>query len=424
MASFQGADAHGVSTISTICDKVLDELSNREGYILHGSSCYKPISNPKGQFTHAWERACELREFIDCSDFIDSLRFLELLPTSVNLTRASSMLTELVLERAKTRPHFRIQPNRHLVCYLNGFLHTENLFFYEHDKKREWGDGTVFAIGRMRQDDPHAASLLCCPTKADASFKLFERIFPEDLIARINNPATLSEIDAFSIPTPTLDHIFDCQRLALDTKKHVYAMLGRLLFDEGRFDNFKTGLLLGGRACTGKSTVANFITSFLCDEAVAALSFETTFEARAAWETLRHADLAVVWETREEKKFFVGKTKAEWKAALAGGWIRIDGMGRRPPLTFRIRSPFLLVGTDIPTTLRDNLLLIGFGFPIPAGEIKVDIRERLEAESPHALGKFVIAYRKLAIEAKGLEFWTQASPQLKVWRDEVMYETR
>lgn len=404
-----------IPTTPTLHQRVLTHIYHRLvvlGYKIHSTSCYRPILNRENQFTYAWERVCDLSEFIETEvpqELIASLG-------QPSFPVDASILTDFIMQALL--PPFRIAQNRHLLVFHNGVLHTKNIYFYALNKKREWGEGTDFAIGRLGEVDSEAASLVCTPTRSDASFKIFPGDFPDELIELINNSATISGMDAFSIPTPTLDHIFDCQRLTPDMKKLTYAMLGRLLFDSGLYDNFKVGLLLGGVPCSGKSTVLHFISSCFSQNAVFMLR---PSKSVFAWEGLQTADLAAAYNFTNDS--FVGEQKEQLEKFISGGWIKVDRIGKAPLVT-KNRAPFVFVGElpSNPSNLADQMCIIPFLFPVAS--INVNLQEELKQESPHLLAKMVIAYRKLAVEAKGgnAPFGKHLSSQMKQWREDLMAE--
>ena len=75
-----------------------------------------------------------------------------------------------------------------------------------------------------------------------------------------------------------------------------------------------------------------------------------------------------------------------------------------------------------PSNLADQMCIIPFLFPVAS--INVNLQEELKQESPHLLAKMVIAYRKLAVEAKGgnAPFGKHLSSQMKQWREDLMAE--
>lgn len=402
--------ASGMPPNLTLHQRVLTHVFDRLsvlGYSLHSTSCYKPILNRENKFTYAWERVCDLNEFIERE--VELIADIQSNPSSPFGSSLVSILTDFVIQYAQ--PLFRIEPNRHLLVFQNGFFHTKNIYFYALDKEREWGEGTYFAIRRLGEVDSEAASLVCTPTKADASFKIFPGDFPNEMIELINNSERISEMDAFSISTPTLDRIFDCQRLTPDTKKITYAMLGRLFFDSGSYDNFKVGLLLGGVSCSGKSTVMNFISSCFGKNAFFVLrASKSVF----AWEGFQNSDLAAVYDFTNDS--FVGEQKKQLEKFISGGWVKVDRKGKEPVVT-KNRAPFVFVG-ELSSNLEDHMLPIPFLFPVAS--LNVNLGEELKEESPYSLAKMVIAYRKLAMEANGGDLGKHLSSQIKQWREILM----
>lgn len=64
----------------------------------------------------------------------------------------------------------------------------------------------------------------------------------------LNNP--------MDIPTPTLDSLFDYQKIPAEARRWYFAFVGRLVFPAGELDNWQLWMLLYGGDDTGKDTLA------------------------------------------------------------------------------------------------------------------------------------------------------------------------
>ena len=252
---------------------------------------------------------------------------------------------------------------------------------------------------------------------------MFPYNLPDEMIEVLNGSDSIQDMNANDIPTPKLDSIFDYQQLTPETKKIVYAMLGRLFFDVGTFDKFHVGMVFKGVAGCGKSSIIQFIASCFDKDAISVLG--ANMQEKFGWEGTEDADLAAVYEL--SKHMFVGEGQKILQSALSGEDVTIIRKGKTT-ITIQFRAPFIMVGNELPAwsdnsnSMVRRILLILFMFMVSTQN--EHLGEELEDERPFSLPKMIILYRQLAIEAGGCGLWPRVSQQINQWRDELMCDTQ
>jgi len=423
------------------------------GYRLHREACYRPSTNQSGQYTHAWELVCDVKSFIAREVTQEKCYGVYLAYTSSGSYSLNSRLAEFLCIGSVQSRFPRLEPNRHLLIFQNGIFQTKNLFFYAFGEEEQWDEGTEFALDRLReartrvlatppqptpthpatppshhltlatQVDPNAESYVRTPTRGDANLKIFPYDLPDEMIELINGSAKIADMRASDISTPKLDSILNYQQLTPETKRIVFAMLGRLFFDVGCFDKFHVGLVFKGVAGCGKSSIIQLIASCFDKDTISVLG--ANMQSNFGWEGTENADLAAVYEL--SKNMFVGEGQKILQSALSGEDVPITRKGKTT-MTIQFRAPFIMVGNELPNwsdnsnSMARRILLILFLFMVTTQN--EHLGKELEDERPFSLPKMIILYRQLAIEAEGCGFWPRASQQVRQWKDELMSETQ
>ena len=230
------------------------ELLSQRRYRKHGDGVYDEIltgdeDSSNRYRTYAWKRVCSIQEFI-YENVTRELNYAmwKNLTSSLNNTKMIADHIEESVESDFPSLNF----NRHLFSFKNGILSIYEMVFYPYAEKDNWDEIARFAEARLRIHEPDAH--VSAPSRSDASSKYFETEFTLDTLFD-----DMMDLDPSTIDTPEIKKVLDDQRLDEDTQEWFYTMLGRLLYDIGRYDNWQVLLFLKGVAGSGKSTIAQLM---------------------------------------------------------------------------------------------------------------------------------------------------------------------
>ena len=95
---------------------VLDRLCAL-GYRLHKEGCYRPASDGSGHYTHAWERVCDVKEFIACEVTQERCYPVYMAYTSSGSYSLNSRLAEFLCIGSVQSRFKRLKLNRHLLIF-------------------------------------------------------------------------------------------------------------------------------------------------------------------------------------------------------------------------------------------------------------------------------------------------------------------
>jgi len=205
--------------------------------------------------------------------------------------------------------------NRHAFSFRDGIYDAFQLAFYPFDARAQWPAVAHAAQTAMESlaGQPGYYPLKCDfePPKASvATMKFFDMPFgvnsahllvaPEACASHDESvtPFSLMDVPLGDILCPEVVRILEAQELYGDTVDWVFAMLGRLLFDVGKLDNWQVVLFLKCVAGSGKSMLATLMTHLFGDEMVGTLS--SNIEATFGLEPLYMRQLIVCPEVKRD----------------------------------------------------------------------------------------------------------------------------
>lgn len=139
--------------------------------------------------------------------------------------------------------------------------------YFPYSEQERW---TQYANDLTEKRKRHDPDYVCYPpTRTDVAIRYFEQPFN---IAWKNGNDSPDDDPMDVLTTPEVDKILDDQRLTKETKRWVYILLGRLLYEVGEYDNWQVLLFFKGVAGSGKSTLAKLMRRVFPPSHVATLS--------------------------------------------------------------------------------------------------------------------------------------------------------
>lgn len=213
-------------------------------YKRDGSSIYEPKYNSKNQFVFAYDKKCEISEFV----------YTSLYPTSLNqywfncLTKKSSTSTDIIKALTYYKTEFLpdVKRNPYIQAWQNGLFVTSSNKFYYFDKQ----------TGDCKYERNHVSALEGNITAA----KYHDQVFHEDEMQQeiIDDPRQYGYL---SIKMEPIYKILYSQKFTLGECRWIFALLGRMLFPIGKLDDWAVFPYFLGLAGTGKSTFLRLLAS-------------------------------------------------------------------------------------------------------------------------------------------------------------------
>lgn len=365
-----------------ILKKLLDN-----GYRRMHDGCYKQIESPyiklqdgsvKKFLTHAWERVCDIRDFVQNS--ISKEELLQQWKAMVAPQALDGLVKYLTTgNELEFQP---LNPDRHWHSFHNGLYHTSAGKFYT------WGSNEI-------------------PPKT-VSCKYHDQSFDESIL----------DVEcALDVPTPCFDKILEYQLrgvkemagdsgeeigLRAQVKVWVYAMLGRLLFNVNEKDSWQVIPFFVGKAGTGKSLILKTAGWFFRDEDVETMSNKGRKEF--GLECFLDKQL---WRCFEVKGDF-RLDQAQFQSMVSGEPTQIDRL-YKSSISVIWKIPGILAGnepggwTDNSGSISRRILLFYADRRVVEKDPNLD--KKIKLEMGNLLHKCCLSYLG-AVEAYGkLDIW-------------------
>lgn len=287
-------------------------------------ACYRQVMSPylkqeDGSFkkfpTHAWERVCDIKDFVQgCVSKDDSYKQWKAMIAPNALEGVVKYLSGCNENEFK-----ELYPDRHWHSFHNGIYSTSNSSFYC------WGDDRI------------PPGVVSC--------KYHDQIFDTSIF---------DIEESYYIPTPCFDKILEYQLCGVkgmsgnteeeiaarvQIKAWVYAMLGRLLFEVNEKDGWQVIPFFVGKAGTGKSLLLKTAGWFFQDEDVETMSNKGRKEFN-----LESFLNKLLWRCYEVKGDF-RLDQAQFQSMVSGEPTQIDRL-YKSSLSVVWKIPGILAGNE------------------------------------------------------------------------------
>ena len=360
MARFSAPDVEDANRMQQLLLYLLNTAQAR-GYRRNHGAMYSRVlaMGDTGQRwdTHAWERVCEMRDFVYevTRKEINYDMWLNLTAVRGNIAAAAEHLCACHDVQLPD-----LKKDRHVFAFNNGiYLAAEDRFV-------------------LYGTDEH-------------------RALPHDLVAAkyFAAPMPLADADPdgmdwYEIATPFLQSIMDYQEMSADVSRWMYVMIGRLIYEVGELDGWQVLPFLKGAASSGKSTILTRVCRNLYDQAdVGTLS--NNIERKFGLSALADKLLFIGPEIKAD----IQLEQAEFQSIVSGETVQV-ATKYRTAQTVDWRVPGALAGNEVPNWVDNsgsiNRRIVLFDFPRRVHNGDMSLGQKIEAELPTTLVKCNRAY--------------------------------
>lgn len=380
--------------------KLLSQPCRR--YRKYENYCYREIL-VEGEFglvpTYAWKKECTITEFLYENITKDKEYSLWLLMTA-NLSTVSC-ISEYI-EKSEDPDFPKLNYNENLFSFRNGILNVEQIAFYEFGREETWESISLHVEERMRGYDAYYKA--CPPMRDDATMNFFDEDFQYSDLHCIN----LFQDPSF-IQCPELEKMLDDQRLESETIYWFFAMLGRLLFTVGKYDDWQLILFLKGVAGSGKSTISQLMKAVFDESLVGILSSEG-FEGTFGLGPLEHKRLVICSEVKRNFKTPQGELQS-----MASGEPMSFAIKNKAAKTSVWTASLLFCGNEIPTwrdasgSMERRLFMIHFNYRIR--EVDTSLKSRMMSNLGNFLLRISLSYKQIVLkygkQGQNLSLWSK-----------------
>ena len=330
----------------------------------------------ESHFTHCWKERKSIERYIyeKCESTADYGQFHNLTSNASNIGNATTFLEKCCDPRISD-----LVKDRHVFAFTNGIYNCNE---YDRDTKTHYDHFYEYGADITKSLDLNIV--------ASKFFKM-----------EFNNYEDTD--DWYSIPTITLQSIFDYQEFDEDVSRWIYVFLGRLLFNLGELDNWQVALFLEGVAGSGKSTITKIVKKFYETADVGVLS--NNIEKKFGLSSLKDKLLFLAPEIKND----FGLEQSEFQLLVEGGDMQL-------PVKFKDshyiewKIPGLFAGNE-PPNYTDNSGSISRRLVVAKFHKKVnnkdsDMDAKLLKELPDIIKKSASAYLSAVNRYRGQDFWS------------------
>lgn len=385
-----------------------------------GSHCFKEILTGSGKPTHAWREVMSIREFLyaNVTKEIDYEMWKNLTVMPNNDKQVVENL------RDSSHPEFPLlTPKRELFAFGDdddggGLYSLDDDCFWPYACQDNWPEyGRRVTEERVRSGTYPVGYCTNPPDRSDVAIKHFPKSFKEAWKGVHDEYCD----DPMSLPTPSVDKIFDDQQLTHETKQWVYALLGRLLYNTGAHDNWQALLFFKGIAGSGKSTVAKLMRYVYPPSLVASLS--SNVEPRFGLAPLYDKFLVICAEVKRD----FGMNQGDLQSAVSGEEVSV-AIKNKDAKTVLWTTPFLFCGNELAAwkdsagSMKRRLVIVEFNEVVRPDP---ELYDRMMGEFPAFLRKINLCYQEKAFKHSRCDLWAPdvLPPQMhefaKKMRDDV-----
>eukprot|EP00965_Chrysotila_dentata_P261116 6214142-Pleurochrysis_carterae.AAC.1 len=334
-------------------------LLRKHGLQKHKDVLYEQMKTTNGRLMHAWQRKQTIKEFIatHVTKEADYVQWCNMTNPRDNLKAVAEHICDsehpecrsLVFKRTLFAFGDDIDEHGGLYC-------IEQDVFFPYAEQESWSDYAE-RVDRERQQFGEFCTRV--PTQDDVAVSYFPQGFHA-----WGGPCDEYSCDPLgALKTPHVEKVLDDQRLTPDTKKWVYALLGRLLYSVGEKDNWQTLLFIKGVAGSGKSTLAKLMRHVYPSSMVATLS--SNVEAKFGLSALYDKFLVICAEVKKD----FGLNQGDLQSAVSGEEVSV-AIKNQTAITVTWSVPFLFAGNELAAwkdaagSMKRRLVVVEFNEPV------------------------------------------------------------
>ena len=395
IARFAGLDLEDTNKTQHLLLYLLtcaQERRYRRGPSADGSTVdlhQRVLSPHGGHDTHAWERACTIRDFVYDVTRKEVKYDMWLALTAVRGNMAS-IVEHLAYCHDVQLPD--LVKDRHVFSFANGIYLAKTDRF-------------------VRYGSPEAARL---PADLVAA-TYFPDDFPEALWAGDGGSGAAAEL-----PTPHLQSIMDFQKMSPEVCRWLYVMIGRLIYEVNELDGWQVIPYLKGVASSGKSTVIMRVCRGLYepgDVGVMSNNIERKFGLSALADKLLFVGPEIKGDCQIEQ--------AEFQSIVSGEVVQVATKFKTAQ-SVDWRVPGILAGNEVPGWVDNagsiNRRIMLFDFPHQVHQGDMELGKKIDRELPTIILKANRAYIEAARAYGRQNVWRHV-PQEMITAKEEFSET-
>lgn len=304
--------------------------------------------------THAWERVCDMRDFV-YEATRKEVNYDMWLNLTCMRTNVSAAIDHLLSCHDVQLPD--LERDRRVFSFSNGiYLAAEDRFV---------------AYGSA----DHAA-------------------LPSELVAAkfFDLPFLAGDVEDWyaDIATPHLQSILDYQDMSEAVSRWMYAMIGRLIYEVGELDGWQVVPFLKGAASSGKSTILTRVCRGLYEAAdVGTLS--NNIERKFGLSALADKLIFIGPEIKSD----IALEQAEFQSIVSGESVQVAAKFKTAQ-TVEWKVPGALAGNEVPSWVDNagsiNRRIVLFEFPKRVHDGDMELGRKIDREMPAILRKCNKAY--------------------------------
>lgn len=361
IARFSAPDPEEANRVQQLLLYLLNTAQVR-GYRRRHGEMYRRVNAP-GPYacydTHAWERVCDMQEFVyeACRKEINYDMWLNLTCFRSNV---SSAIDHLESCRDVQLPE--LHRDRHVFAFSDG------IYLAAQDRFCAYGSPEHAALA----SDLVAAKYFPIPSHQGIDIGCDDEGWYKDIL------------------TPHLQSILDYQGMGEDVSRWMYAMIGRLIYEVNELDGWQVLPFLKGAASSGKSTILTRVCRGLY-EATDVGTLSNNIERKFGLSALHDKLLFIGPEIKSD----IALEQAEFQSIVSGETVQV-AIKCRTAQTVEWKVPGALAGNEVPNWVDNsgsvNRRIVLFDFPNRVHNGDMELGRKIDREMPSLIVKCNRAY--------------------------------
>lgn len=319
-----------------------------------------------------------------------------------------------------------LKVNRHLFSFKNGLYNCEKSTFYSYDntelmsKEIEEEDAAMNYFDLNCYEPPdHMLQAFDIPTPTLDSIFMFQlkHTFPE-LLEPAKKALERAETEDERMEALALLH--EAEREQQYQRNLVvwwiYVLLGRMFFELGAHDSWQICTFIKGHAGTGKSTLGKVLSYIFPHEHIGYLSSNT--EEQFGLQTMYDKLLWMCLEVKENFKLPL----SQLQSMISGEPVTV-AIKNKDAKTVIWKSPGMMFGNEIPPwkdragALLRRFVMVLFQVPVTEEEKNMDMDKELFAELGTIIPKVTCIYLHACSKFKSQDIWSVLPQWFKECRE-------